>query len=138
MEADGRHVTGEPLDPRERFSLYVLCPCILCDSRGKVKSSAMPGHVVEKRCPECRGEGRTRVELATADSPEAVGVALVTLAREGEWLDADGNPCAFGLLDRMGETGKKWLVSPWSASTRNVSDAAKLLRAQRKTDAQPS
>ena len=61
--------------------------------------------------------------IATCATPEAVGVALVTLAREGEWE----NGCPFGLLDTQGETGHKWLISPWLPSARNVSDAGRTL-----------
>lgn len=96
-----------------------------------MSASDNPGAFVTQRCSACRGEGRIRQELATVESSEAVGVALVTLAREGEWTDADGNPCALGLLDREGEKGKKWLILPWAASPRNVSDAGKLLRSRR-------
>lgn len=106
------------------------------------------------RCPNCRGEGRFRQEIATCESPEAVGVALVTLAREGEW-----DECPFGLLDRMPECPKcegsgrsplfplpqhghvdcgvckgsgvkptgTWLLNPWTPSARNVTDAARVL-----------
>lgn len=91
--------------PEQQFSLYRLCTCVECGGSGK--DPTVPdidaGRVATPRCPECRGEGRIRQELAGADSPEAVGVALVTLAREGEWIDADGNPCQFGLLDRTPE-----------------------------------
>lgn len=118
---------GEPeRDPRDRFSLYRLCDCTSCAGSGKearpewgVPSSHLP------RCPDCRGEGRIRQEVATCQTPEAVGVALVTLGREGEF-----EKCPFGLLDREGEKGKKWLVLPWLPSARNVRDAAKLMRAQ--------
>jgi hypothetical protein len=156
-----RYVTDEAVDPRERFSLYVLCDCPTCEGRGK-GVDVLAG--VPARCPDCRGEGRTRVELASCESAEAVGVALITLAREGEWLDADGNPCAFGLLDRLPEcetcggdgrvmnlqsgtepcgtckgSGVKpsgtWLILPWLASPRNVTDAARTL-AKSKTKAQ--
>lgn len=106
------------------------------------------------RCLDCRGEGRIRQEVATCESPEAVGVALVTLAREGEW-----DECPFGLLDRMPPcarcdgrgylppnsrecrtcqgTGDKpsgtWLISPWLPSARNVTDAARTLARSKKS-----
>jgi hypothetical protein len=74
------------------------------------------------RCPDCRGEGRTRDLVATASDAESLGVALVTLAREGEW-----EGCPIGILDTQGETGQKWLVRPWLPSARNVSDAGRTL-----------
>jgi hypothetical protein len=74
------------------------------------------------RCKECRGEGRVRERVAECDSPQDVGVALITLGREGEWSE-----CPFGLLDTQGETGQKWLVSPWLPSARNISDAGRTL-----------
>lgn len=122
-------------ETRDRFSLFRLCACVACDGAGRVLYSeadaraagSAPPSTVTKRCPECRGEGRTRVEVATAQTPEAVGVALVTCAREGEWLDEYGDPCAFGLLDREGDVGQKWLISPWLASPRNVRDSARTL-----------
>ena len=77
----------------------------------------------DKRCGDCRGEGRVRELVAECDTPEAVGVALVTLGREGEWAE-----CPLGVLDTQGEVGKKWLVSPWLPSPRNVSDAGRVLR----------
>ncbi len=131
-----RHVTAEPVDPRARFSLYRLCECAACDGRGKVRvyGTREIGDEIEtafgavERCPECRGEGRVRQELATAESPEAVGVALVTLAREGEF-----EGCQFGLLDRLPE-GKEtgtWLVLPWPETARTASAAGKLLRSRR-------
>lgn len=110
-----RHVTAEPLDPRERYSLMRLCDCPTCEGRGQLQPFL-------KRCPDCRGEGRIRQEVATCESPEAVGVALVTLAREGEFAE-----CPLGLLDRMGETNQKWLILPWMPSARNVRDAARTL-----------
>jgi hypothetical protein len=62
-------------------------------------------------------------------------VALVTLAREDEWTDAEGEPCAFGLLDTTGEKGHKWLVKMWQPSPRNVSDAGRVLATARKKGA---
>lgn len=112
---------AEPVDPRARFSLYRLCECPECKGSGKVTSDDV------ERCPECRGEGRVRQELATCESPEAVGVALVTLAREGEFEE-----CPIGLLDRMGETNQKWLIRPWMPSARNVTDAARTLARSKK------
>lgn len=90
-----RHVTPEH-DPRSRFGLYRLCDCSACSGRGRIEEdrSSYPPYKAP-RCPDCRGEGRIRQEVATAETPEAVGVALVTLARESEWEE-----CPFGLLDR--------------------------------------
>ena len=66
--------------------------------------------------------------VATAADPEAVGTALVTLGREGEW-----DECPVGLLDTEGEVGQKWLVRPWGPSARNVSDAGRTLAKSRHT-----
>jgi hypothetical protein len=112
-------------DPRERFRLYRLCECSTCGGSGKIELGGVQSGTVGK-CPTCRGEGRMRDLVATMETPEAVGVALVTLAREGEFED-----CPIGLLDTQGETGQKWLIRPWLPSTRNVADAARLMRAQR-------
>src|SRR5688572_16103303 len=113
-------------DPRERYVLYRLCDCPTCEGKGKERVNVQTYAAGETadlvRCPDCRGEGRIRQEVATAGSPEAVGVALVTLAREGEFSE-----CPIGLLDRMGEVGQKWLISPWLPSARNVTDAARTL-----------
>ncbi len=128
-----RNVT-EPVDPRERFGLYRLCVCPECEGRGqglpRVRSfgsdrTKTKGPV---RCSECRGEGRVRQELATCADPQAVGVALVTLAQEGEF-----EGCQFGLLDRLPE-GKEtgtWLVLPWPETARTATAAGKLLRSRR-------
>lgn len=112
-----RYVTENP----ERFHLYRLCDCTACGATGKVRG----GMDIDARyrCQACRGEGRTRDLVATCATPEAVGVALVTLGREHEW----DNGCPFGLLDTEGETGEKWLVSPWEPSARNVSAAGRTL-----------
>lgn len=110
-------------DPAQRFRLYRLCVCAACSGARLIDG---------EKCPECRGEGRTRELVATAASAEAVGVALVTLAREDEWVDAEGEPCGFGLLDTQGEVGHKWLIRPWAASPRNVSDAGRVLATARK------
>ena len=125
---DTRNVTDEP-SGAERFELYRLCECTTCEGTGKEPDwvRATYGERVElMRCTECRGEGRTHELIATATDPQSVGVALVTLAREDEWADG----CPFGLLDTQGEKGHKWLIKPWEPSTRNVTDAAKLLRSQ--------
>lgn len=116
-------------DPRERYSLYRLCECTACGGTGKASGfmDAIGGPKAP-RCKDCRGEGRIREEVASCESPEAVGVALVTLGGEGEW---DG--CPFGLLDRL---DRKWLVLPWLPSARNVHDAAVILAKSRKKSSQ--
>ena len=126
--SDSRYVTSE-----ERFALYRLCECTTCGGRGKVAGS----DVVETeeeigvrfglRCPDCRGEGRTRDLVATATDAESLGVALVTLGREGEW-----EGCPIGILDTLGEKGEKWIVRPWLPSARNVSDAGRTLAKSKK------
>jgi hypothetical protein len=107
----------------ERYRIFVLCECETCQGRGRLV-------IIERRplqrCPDCRGEGRTRQEVATCGTPEALGVAIVTLGREGEFDD-----CPVGVLDSEGETGRKWLVSPWLPSPRNVSDAGRVLAKSR-------
>lgn len=93
-------VNGDP-DPEQRYRIYRLCP------------------------------GETDPELvATAGTESAVGVALCTLGREGEF-DPDAGDCAIGILDTMGETGRKWIIRPWLASPGNVTVAAKVLQAQK-------
>jgi hypothetical protein len=147
-------------DPRQRFALYRLCECAECGGTGKMEyESSSDGCMHRERCSVCRGEARTLELIATCESPEAVGVALVTLTHEGEFEE-----CPLGLLDRMppcprckGEcylerswleygsdepcpecdaTGMKstgtWLVKPWGPSPRNLSDAGKVLRSARK------
>jgi excinuclease UvrABC ATPase subunit len=152
----------------ERFRLFRLCDCPTCGGRGKAHKLD-DGQLVDYtggiiyegaivRCEDCRGEGRVRQELATCATPEAVGVALVTLAREGEW-----NECPFGLLDSeppcetCGGTGEDmnwlegvmvecfkckgsgikptgtWLITPWLPSARNVTDAARTLAKSKKS-----
>lgn len=120
-EADGRN------DPEQRYALYRLCQCEECSGAGKLPAS--PEKAVQGRCWACRGEGRVRELVATCPSPEAVGVALVTLGREGEW-----DECPIGLLDRQpeGKSTGTWIVRPWLPSPRNVSDAGRLLQAQRR------
>jgi hypothetical protein len=104
----------------ERYRLYRLCPCAACNGSGK-DPDPIDGRT-SMRCPDCRGEGRIRELVATATDPQSVGVAIITLGREGEW-----DECPIGILDTQGETGKKWLVSPWQPSARNVTDAARTL-----------
>ena len=113
------------VDSRERFALYRLCECAACDGTGKTQDAYPAG--TAPRCQTCRGEGRTRDLVATCATPEAVGVALVTLGRESEWSD-----CPIGLLDTMGEPGEKWIVRPWLPSARNLSDAGRVLQTARK------
>jgi hypothetical protein len=122
-----RNVTPEPLswelvsgrgDPAQRYRIYRLCQCPVCEGKRLVDG---------EWCPDCRGEGRIRELVATAGTPEAIGVALVTLGREGEWDD-----CPIGLLNIEGEIGHKWIFRPWLPSPRNVSDAGRMLRTARK------
>ena len=127
-----RYVTDDP----ERFRLYRLCDCTACGGTGKVPhdwhTQPFGQRTSHRRCEACRGEGRTRDLIATCATPEAVGVALVTLGREGEW-----DECPVGILDTQGETGEKWIVRPWLPSARNVSDAGRTLRRARKDPAPP-
>ena len=112
-----------PLEPEsqelERYRLMRLCPCEACQTTGHAADGS--------RCKECRGEGRQLEEVATCPTPESVGVAIVTLSREGEWDDG----CGFGLIDSLGEKGRKWLVLPFRPSPRNVSDAGRVLGGSR-------
>ena len=71
----------------------------------------------------CEGELQL---IATVGTPQAAGLALVELGREGEWEE-----CPVGLLDREGEIGRKWIFRPWLPSPRNVSDAGRTLRTAR-------
>lgn len=75
---------GDP-DPEQRYRIYRLCP-------GEEDPDLMA---------TCANEG-------------AVGLALCTMAREGEFEPESGD-CAIGVLDTMGEVGKKWLIRPWLA-----------------------
>lgn len=101
MSIDWDDVSGRN-DPAQRMRIYRLCP------------------------------GETEPELvATCGSEAAVGVALCTLGREGEF-DVDEGDCSIGILDTEGETGRKWLIRPWLASPKNVSDAGRVLRLARK------
>ena len=115
-EADWDHISGRH-EPKQRLRIYRLCPCELCEASGKVD---------EQRCPDCRGEGRGLDLIATCGTPEAVGAALVELGREGEF-----DHCPVGLLDLEGESGRKWLISPWLPSARNISDAGRTLAGAR-------
>ena len=121
----GRYVTDEAVPLDEQYEVYRLCECTTCAGRGKVWTDETPGDLV--RCPACRGEGRTRELVATCGTPEALGVALTTLGKEGEFQD-----CPIGILHRLGQPGEKWLVRPWLPSARNVSDAGRTLRQARK------
>ena len=93
-------VDGEP-DPRQRYRIYRLCP-------GEVEPDL----------------------VATCESEAAVGVALCTMGREGEF-EPEAGDCAIGILDTQGEVGQKWIVRPWLASPKNASDAGKVLRRAR-------
>ena len=140
--SDTRYVTREDFDRAtadftpsdatmedpEQYRLYSLCPCENCGGRGKLPDTQPGNQNVDVRCKECRGEGRTLTLVATCGTKEAVGTALVTLAAEGHW---DGD-CPFGLMFRPeGEKGK-WLLKPWQASARNVSDAGRTLAKSRR------
>lgn len=116
---------AEMEDP-ERFRLYRLCTCPECNGTGKRASALALPKATNVRCPECRGEGRALEIVATCGTPEAVGVALVTLGREGEWAE-----CPVGVLDTQGLKNEKWIVTPWLPSARNVTDAARTLARHR-------
>jgi hypothetical protein len=101
-------------EDRDRYGLYALCPCAACGTTGKVEGV---------KCADCRGEGRQLREVCSVRTVGAIGTALVTCAREGEWSDG----CQFGLLDREGEINQKWLVLPWPDTPRTVTAAARTL-----------
>lgn len=103
----------------ERYRIFVLCDCPACGGTGKA-GNVPPND--KRRCPDCRGEGRGRREVATAPSPEALGTAIVRLGREGEFTD-----CPVGVLDSEGATSEKWIIRPWLPSARNVSAAGRTL-----------
>ena len=135
---DGSSASTDPtpdsfeMEEDECYRLYRLCPCENCAGTGKVGGTVYVSGGVSAtkpaRCKDCRGEGRTLDLVATATNTEAVGVALVTLASEGEW-----DECPFGLMHRPeGETGK-WLLKPWGPSARNISDAGRTLAKARHT-----
>lgn len=101
-------------DEGQRFKIYRLCDCVTCEATRLVDGV---------RCPECRGEGKVRELIATCGTEEALGIAVVTLGREGEF-----EGCALGILDVLGEVGQKWVLRPWLPSPRNRSDAGRVLR----------
>lgn len=131
--AEHDSVTGRG-DPQQRFRIYRLCVCTRCGGDGHwftaegdpalyatkqhAEGSPFKGKVERQKCTECRGEGKTLDLVATAPDPQAVGVALISLAREGEF-----EGCPVGVL----EDGGAWLIKPWLPSTRNVADAARVL-----------
>ena len=116
-----------PDESQGRFRIYRLCPCEQCDGTGSDKEW-VPA-VQSPTCDACRGEGKVRQRVAECETAEAVGVALVTLGREGEFSE-----CPIGILDTEGEVGHKWLVNPWLPSARNVSDAARTLASSRRAE----
>ncbi len=115
-------VTADTQAAAERFEVYRLCECGACSGTGREISGTIP-----VRCFHCRGEGRTRELVGTCSTPEALGVLLVTLGREGEW-----EGCPLGCLDTQGEPGEKWIFKPWTPSARNVSDAGRVLANSKK------
>jgi hypothetical protein len=116
-------------DPEQRYRIYRLCECEACEGTGKEELENVAPEIARsaRRCELCRGEGRARDLVATCATPEAIGTALVRLSAEGEFDD-----CPIGILDLEGERGRKWIVKPWLPSTRNISDAARLLGSQPK------
>ncbi len=119
-----RYVTADDGSLEPRYVLYRLCECAACSGAGKVWNTKAAW---KTRCEDCRGEGRTRQEVASARDAAGLGQALITCGGEGEW-----EGCPLGLLDRQGETGKKWLIRPWLPSARNVSDAGRVLANSKK------
>jgi len=125
-ESDSRSATGTEADSvtlgpgEQRYELYRLCDCPTCKGTGRTLPKGAG------RCGDCRGEGKVRQNVAGADTEAGLVAALLQNGREGAW-----EGCAFGLLDRLGEPGQKWLVLPWLPSARNVSDAGKVLAGSR-------
>ena len=122
LEGDSNFPTLEPGE--QRFELYRLCECPTCEGTGKIPEDEGDPRTV--RCIECRGEGKVRENVAGADTELGLAQAILVNGREGAW-----EGCPFGLLDRFGEPGQKWLVTPWLPSARNVSDAGRVLAAKR-------
>jgi hypothetical protein len=83
--------------------------------------TAVPWEDVAPRRPEERyriyrlTDGDERELLATCETPAAVGVALCTLAEEGEFKRS-----AVGVLDTGGTDEKPghWVINPWEGRTR--------------------
>lgn len=98
----GREDIDGEFDPRQRYRIYRLC--------------------MGEKEPEL---------MATCENEEAVGVTLCQLGRDGEFDPTNGD-CSIGVLDTLGETGRKWLIRPWMASPANVAVAGKVLAAARK------
>jgi hypothetical protein len=87
---------GEP-DPEQRYRIYRLCP------------------------------GESEPELMwTCASEEAVGVAICTGGREGEFDPSNGD-CSIGILDTFAPPGERWILRPWLANAANLSAAGKML-----------
>lgn len=105
-----------------RYRIYRLCLCEKCGGRGRLALTSGK----ENRCKSCRGEGRSLEVVATATDPESVGVALITLAAEGEF-----DECPIGVMDRPEGQSGRWLVKPWLPSPRNLSDAGRVLQTAR-------
>jgi hypothetical protein len=109
--------TAERDDPNQRFFIYVLCPCENCDGRGWLEPRR------ETPCPDCRKEGRVLTLVATCAKQAGIGASIFTLANEGAF-----DECPIGVLDTHPDPdGRKWLISPWLPSPRNVSDAGRVL-----------
>lgn len=125
VSADMDSLTDEE-ESQGRFRIYRLCLCEHCEGDGKLVVPGVSGGA-PLRCSECRGEGRVRERVAECPTEASLGVALVTLGREGEF-----DECPIGILDTEGEVGKKWLVNPWLPSARNVSDAARVLASSKR------
>jgi hypothetical protein len=127
VSTDPTPLEAEIQDP-EQYRLYRLCQCAACGGRGKLPSTEPGNQNILARCKDCRGEGKSLDLVATCGTPEAVGVALITLGLEGEW-----DECPIGIMHRPeGEKGR-WIVKPWLPSARNVSDAGRTLARSKNT-----
>jgi len=76
--------------------------------------------------PRGDGEDRFRIYrlragdlqlLATVQTAEAIGTALVTLHDDGEWVGDD----SVGVLDTKTDPGH-WIVSPWTLGRRPTNE----------------